>query len=139
MKKGSTADFMSGEQFEAFSRRMLAANAIRDIYDLAEQLGVTVRTINRMRDTGGDKMLALACQALVNGLTPFDEVEVPDTAPVLPKYGARGRPDGSKDRSPRKRTVETEDEMRARIEAEVRAKFGLPPEAVAEADEEVAA
>jgi hypothetical protein len=70
-------------------------------------------------------MLALACAALVKRLTPFDETADIETMPRLPIYKGRGRPQGAKDRAPRKGAVETEEQMRERIEAEVRASLGI--------------
>jgi len=133
MKKGHVADFMSGEQFETFVIKMVAAGAIADANDLADLLGVTRRTINRMREVGGDKMLALSCAALLKRLTPFDETADTATLPTLPKRVGSGRLPGSKDLAPRKKRTETEAQMRQRIEAEVRASLGLPT------DNEVAA
>lgn len=131
MRKGQVVDFMSAEEFEAALSQMLAQGIIKDVYDAAEVLGVHRRTINRAREAGGDKMLSLACAALVHGAGTYTIPEDVAELPSLPKYAGRGRPEGSKDRAPRKTAVETPEQMEARIEAELRAKYNLPADAAA--------
>lgn len=128
MAKDQAANFMSAEQFEAALSQMLAQGLITDIYDAAEVLGVARRTVNRARQSGGDRMLSLACSALVHGAGVYFIPEDVAELPKLPKYAGRGRPEGSKDRAPRRTAVETPEQMRERIEAEVRAKYGITDE-----------
>jgi hypothetical protein len=123
MLKGSTREpFMPAEHFEAFTRQMLAAGAISNSNDLAALFGTQRRSVNRMRELGGDRILALACAALINDLEPFAQTIDADKMPALPKRVGSGRLPG-----PRPSKLETEAAMRARIEAELRAKYGLPP------------
>lgn len=123
--KGAVADFISAADVEVWLQEMAAQKRIENTADAAALLGVSRDTALRIRKRGGDKMLALAMTALLKKQNPYKPA--PGRGAELPEFptGIMGRPLGVKDSTKRKSRKETEAAMRERIEAEVKAKYGI--------------
>lgn len=139
--KGYVADFVSPAEFHVWMQEMASQKRIESTTDAANLLGVSVDTIRRIRKRGGDRVLALAMTALLKSQNPYkptDERSAQVSGIVILGTSNMGRPLGAKDKAPRG-PRETEEEMRARLRAEVLAELGVEPTETAETDETEAA
>lgn len=127
--KGVIADFVSPAEFHIWMQEMAAQKRIESTVDAGNLLGVSVDTIRRIRKRGGDRVLALAMTALLKNQNPYkptDERQAAVGHIYITGTSNMGRPLGSKDKVPRG-PRETEDEMRARLRAEIHAELGVAP------------
>lgn len=73
---------MTPEQVQSWLSDMRAAGRARSDADCARQLGMTYIAMSRIKHNGlatvGKRRLALACNALLHGLSPYDATEPRD-------------------------------------------------------------
>ena len=64
---------MTPESFRRWLSDMRAAGLAKSDAECARLLGYPEKNITRQKTGGGDKRLALACAALLSGLSPYDD------------------------------------------------------------------
>lgn len=64
---------MTAAAFNAWLAEMKSAGHAKSDADCARLLGYEPKHLPRQKYSGGDKRLALACAALLSGLSPYDD------------------------------------------------------------------
>jgi DNA-binding Xre family transcriptional regulator len=63
---------MTPDAFRQWLAAMKAAGLARNERDCADALGITERTLSRIKVAGSDKRTALACNALIHRIGEYD-------------------------------------------------------------------
>ena len=64
---------MSPEQFTAWCEEMKSSGRAKSVTAIAFALGISVTSVNNLKQRGADRRTALACAALLKGIKGYGE------------------------------------------------------------------
>lgn len=124
--------FIAPKDVETFIRKIVKDDKALTSDGLGELLGVPHQAIVRLRKTGADKLTALAMAAVVAGLDPFNGASLKGedlpTIPNTPNGHAFTKEPPKPRMTSAERRAALEANLRAQIEAEMKAKYGITDE-----------
>lgn len=75
MQWRSSGDNMTGEQFTAWCEEMKSSGRATSVTAIAFALGISVTSVNNLKNRGCDKRTAYACAAIIEGIAPYGETK----------------------------------------------------------------